>query len=151
MRHKTLSLNLIIPFLFFLAACGGGGGGDGTPPPTTAPTISSVTLYKVVNDTPVESLSFDIGDMVNIEIIANDPDLDMSTLYISQFLLPDLDTPYEPISENVLPSQQGADMTYFFIEPIEIGGPAGNWRSCFMIVDGAGNESNEFCVNAVVN
>jgi VWFA-related protein len=151
MKHKNWSLILIIPFLFFLAACGGGGGGGDGTPSTTAPIISSVTLFKVVNDTPVESLSFDIGDTVNIEINANDPGLDMTTLYISQFLLPDLDTPFEPISENVLPSQQGADMTYFFIEPVVIDGPAGNWHSCFMIVDGAGNESNEFCVNVVVN
>jgi len=42
-------------------------------------------------------------------------------------------------------------MVYFFIENTIVDGPAGNWRICFWIVDIAGNESNEFCVNLVIN
>ena len=144
-KSVAILFSILISF-----GCGGGGGG-GDVPPTTAPTISSITAFKIVNGFPIESLSFDIGDMSNIEITASDPDLDMNTVFISQFLLPDLDSPFFPTSEQILPSQSDPNMKYFFIDPIEIVGPAGNWRMCIWIVDKAGNESNEFCVNVVVN
>lgn len=77
-------------------------------------------------------------------------DLNMDALYISQYLYPNFETTHLPISNSILPSQSSADMVYFFIENIEIVGPTGNWRFCFLIVDKSGNESNEFCLNAVI-
>jgi hypothetical protein len=77
--------------------------------------------------------------------------MDMNTLFISSYLLPNLDSPYDPIAEKILPTQAGPTMEYYFVEPIEIEGPAGNWRICFWIVDNVGNESNDFCVNMIVN
>lgn len=137
---------LSLPFTY--GGCNGGGGGDdsGTPP-----SISSVILYKIVDGTPTETLIFDIGDEYNVNIYASDPDLNMSTLYVSEYLLPDLDTPYYPTGETILPSQVAADMIYFLIENGVVAGPAGDWRVCFLIIDGAGNESNEFCLNIVIN
>ena len=151
MKQKFIWIKSVAILFAILISFGcGGGGGGGDVPPTTAPTISSLTAFKIVNGVPIETLSFDIGDMSNIEITASDPDLDMNTVFISQFLLPELDSPFFPTSEQILPSQSDPNMKYFFIDPIEIVGPAGNWRMCIWIVDKAGNESNQFCINAVV-
>ena len=144
---------VILSLSFSYVGCpGGGGGGGGGDDHGTAPTISSIKLFKVVEGVPIETLIFDTGDLLNWSIIANDPDLDMNTLFISPYLSPDFDFPAEADIELILPSQLDATMDYFFVEPIGITEDlAGNWRLCFWIVDKAGNESNEFCVHIVIN
>lgn len=147
---------VVLSLSFSYVGCDGGGGGGGGAgggvDPGTAPTILSVKCFKIVDGVPIESLIFDTDDLFNWNITANDPDLDMDTLFLSTFLGPDYDTPYEPDIEMVLPSQLDPTMEYFFIEPIKLTEiEAGNWRLCIWIVDIAGNESNEFCVNIVVN
>ena len=143
---KTLSVMLAI---MFIAACGGGGGSD--TPPQTAPVINELKLIKPdeFNDWP--QFSFSVGEKYNVEIKATDPDLDMTALYVNQYLLPNLDSPFYQTVEIVLPTQEGPQMMYFFIEDQKILGPVGDWRVCFMIVDAAGNESEEFCINVVIN
>lgn len=136
-----------MPYIY--GGCAGGGGGGGNQ--GTTPSISSVLLFKMVAGAPVETLTFEIGDEFNINVFATDPDLDMHTLYASQYLFPDLNSPYFPIAEFIMPTQTDTNMVYFLITNSEVVGPAGDWRICFYIVDEAGNESDDFCVNAVIN
>jgi len=148
----VLLLAMSLPFTY--GGCGGGGGGGGAGgggAVGTAPTISDVKFYKIVDGVPVETLIFDIGDKFNFDLFASDPDLDMDTCYIEEYLLPDIDVPYGPTIELILPTQTAVDMVYFAEEDSTVDGPAGTWRECFWMVDTAGNESNEFCVNVVVN
>ena len=136
-----------ILFSFICFACGSSSSG----PSSAAPRVHGVALFKVDEfGFKTETLSFTIGDLANLEVYATDPDLDMQTLYFEEYWLPNPDE-YHLTGEMILPSQSGPDMTYFLIEPIEITGPAGNYRMCFWIVDKVGNESNEFCVNYVAN
>ena len=143
---KTLSVLMAI---LFMTSCGGGGGSD---TPQTAPVIDGVHLVKPdqfsFDDIPQDY--FFIGEKYNVEIRATDPDLDMAALYVNQYLLPNLDSPFYQTVEIVLPTQEGPQMMYFFIEDQTILGPVGDWRVCFMIVDAAGNESEEFCIHVVV-
>ena len=140
---------LLLPFTY--GGCSGGGGGDDGDR-GTAPEISPVILLKIVDGVPTQTLSFDVGDIVNISVIATDPDLDMNTLFTTPYLAPDFDSPAEPDIELELPSQTDPTMEYFFNNFIEISEDlVGNWRLCFWIVDNAGNESNEFCVNLIIN
>jgi hypothetical protein len=149
---------LSLSFSFFGCVPGpgggsGGSGGSGSPVDDngTAPSILDIKLFKIVDDAPIESSSFNIGDITNMSMIANDLDLDMNTLFISKFLLPDLDSPFVPTSEIILPTQTYHTIEYYFIEPIDIEGPAGDWQICFLIVDKAGNESNEVCINITIH
>ena len=135
-------LGLVLPFVY--GGCNGGGGG-GNDNSTPAPEITSVALLKNGQQT----LTFEIGDMYNLAVHAFDTDLDMEKIFIDQFLLPNLDAPYYPTTEFILPSQSEVNMVYFLLEDGQVTGPAGNWRICFLIVDAVGNESNEFCVNIV--
>lgn len=139
---------IIISILALLFGCGGGS--DSNPAvTTTAPVISSVKLTNpaLFNDWP--QYEFYIGDMVDVEMIANDPDLDMTTLYVTHYLSPDFDTPYLQTIEVTLPSQTTSRAKYVLINPIEVVGPAGTWKVCFMIVDSVGNESNNFCFDSI--
>ena len=78
----------VLSLSFSYVGCPGGGGGGGDDN-GTAPTISSIKLFKEVEGVPIETLIFDTGDIFNWSIIANDPDLDMNTLFMSPYLSPD--------------------------------------------------------------
>jgi len=152
MKKRTFAfliilIALLLPFTY--GGCGGGGGGDNDDDHGTAPTISSVKFAKIVDDVPIETGSFDTDDVLNIFIKATDPDLDMNTLYISAFLSPNFDTPYDVI-DRILPSQDEPTSLFWTSVPLS-DTETGIWRFCLWIVDSAGNESNEFCEHIIVN
>jgi len=68
------------------------------------PEISSVRLSKLIDGQYVETSNFEIGDTANILVIAVDPDLDMDTMYIDEYLSPDFKTPFDSL-EIILSSQ----------------------------------------------
>lgn len=146
---KLISLLFVV---LLVVSCSGGGGGGGNDN-GTRPVIADLVMYErnPITNEYEESYVYEIGDMVNFEVYASDPDLDMDTLYASQYLLPNTTEPYYPESTQLLPTQSDADMIYYLLEDVEIEGPAGNWRFCVYIVDERGNESDEFCVNIVTN
>lgn len=153
---KSLMFVFILAFTlpFTYGGCnGGGGGGDNNDNVITgtAPEITSVQLFKVNKYGEITpTLTFSIGDLFNIHVSAFDVDLDMAKMFVDQFLLPNIDAPYYPTIDLFLPMQNEISMIYYLIESTEVQGPAGDWRICFLIVDSAGNESNEFCVNTVI-
>ena len=144
---RTIGLSIIF---IFAISCSGGGGGGGDDNSGTAPVIDSVTLFRIIDDVPIERLVFDIGDEINLNIFATDPDMDIDTLFVSQFLFPNTDIPYSPVLEFLLPSQIEPSIRYFLLSNTVIEGPAGDWRICFYVVDEAGNESNDFCLNVLI-
>jgi len=144
---RTIGLSIIF---IFAISCSGGGGGGGDDNSGTAPVIDSVTLFRIIDDVPIERLVFDIGDEINLNIFATDPDMDIDTLFVSQYLFPNTDIPYSPVLEFLLPSQIEPSIRYFLLSNTVIEGPAGDWRICFYVVDEAGNESNDFCLNVLI-
>ena len=90
---------LVLFFLLLLTACNEGGDDDydGSPPE-----ISSVRLARLIDGQYVETSSFEIGDAANILVIAVDPDLDMDTMYIDEYLSPDFKTPFDSL-DNPIP------------------------------------------------
>ena len=109
------------------------------------PEISSVRLSKLIDGQYVETSNFEIGDTANILVIAVDPDLDMDTMYIDEYLSPDFKTPFNTVE--IILFSQADPTTEYLLETAEVTGQVGSWRNCFLVVDSAGNESNEFCVN----
>ena len=145
---RTIGLSII--FIFAISCSGGGGGGGGDDNSGTAPVIDSVTLFRIIDGVPIERLVFDIGDEINLNIFATDPDMDIDTLFVSQYLFPNTDIPYSPVLEFLLPSQIEPSIRYFLLSNTVIEGPAGDWRICFYVVDEAGNESNDVCLNVLI-
>jgi len=142
MAECNMKKLLVLFFLLLLTACSeGGGGGDAGSPPE----ISSVRLARLIDGQYVETSSFEIGDAANILVIAVDPDLDMDTMYIDEYLSPDFKTPFNSLE--IILSSQVDPTTEYLLETAEITGQVGSYRDCFLVVDSAGNESNEFCVN----
>ena len=140
MAEYNMKKLLVLFFLLLLTACNEGGDDDGSPPE-----ISSVRLARLIDGQYVETSSFEIGDAANILVIAVDPDLDMDTMYIDEYLSPDFKTPFDSLE--IILSSQADPTTEYLLETAEINGQVGSYRDCFLVVDSAGNESNEFCVN----
>ncbi len=125
-------LMIITATLLFFACGGGGGGSSGTPP-----TIHEVGVFRTTSpDSQVSTLS--VGREYYIAVHASDPDLDMRSLRIEQYH----DGASSPMYvDNVrLPGQESSSTLYWDV--IYITGPAGVWRTSFMITDASGNNSN---------
>ncbi len=148
-RVNRLVLTAILSLLLVFVGCGGGGGGGGGDSSKgTAPKINNVTITDG-NFNPKST--FRIGDKGNFVASVNDPDLDITGIYVSEFFPSDSETPYSGPSEVVLPSQSAADMDYVLIEPTTITGPVGGWRLEFQVEDAQGNMSNIFRTYVVIN
>ena len=145
MAECNMKKLLVLFFLLLLTACSEGGGGGGRGDAGSPPEISSVRLAKLIDGQYVETLNLEIGDTASFSVIAVDPDLDMDTLYIDEYLSPDFKTPVNSVE--IILSSQADPTTEYVIETAEITGQVGSYLDCFLVVDSAGNESNEFCVN----
>lgn len=138
MRKLTIILTMLGLLFVIISGCNGG---DGAAPLGTAPKINDAALYDIYWD---ETYSFAIGDWVNWAIWATDPDLDMTSLYVTQYHPSDSTTPYYGPDYIGLPSQSDADMIYYAVNPTQVIGPIGSWRIEFQVEDAKGNDSNIF-------
>ncbi|MBW1690828.1 MAG: hypothetical protein JRF35_01890 [Deltaproteobacteria bacterium] len=148
LRYISLVALFLLSLLGIVGSNGGGGDGGGETGSTTsnngtAPTINNVELYDV--DWNLK-YSFTIGDDANFAVYATDSDKDMDCCYITQYYPLDSSIPYYGPDIMYLPSQSEVDMVYWNVNPIEVTGPAGNWRIEFQIEDANGNESDIFKV-----
>jgi hypothetical protein len=80
-----------------------------------------------------------------------DRDLDIKTLYMTQYYPFDATTPYYGPDSLPLPSQSIPEEVYCSLAPVEVEGPAGSWRIEFQVSDARGNDSNIFTVNVLVS
>ena len=124
-------------FIILLVISGCGGGDD--PDDRTAPIITNVVLTDI--DGYTES-TFRIGDTVNVAVYATDPDLDMETLFVTEYhsAWPSYHPYYGP--DTILLSQPTTNTVYYF--SVVVIGPVGNWRIEFQIDDYKGHSSNVF-------
>ena len=139
---------LAIVFVLLISCGGGGGGDDGDSGPP--PKINDVRLAKITDSGYVETLAFEFGDEINMDVWATDPDLNMVELFITEYRNTGIELIPNGQTRQLLPDQGDVDMHYYFLEDIVITNPVGNYRECFYIVDKKGNESNDFCINIVV-
>jgi len=147
--RKSLSI-LCIVLIGLTLLCPGCNGGNGGAPPGTVPKINWVELY-LWDDPYVPRLEFTIGDQADFLVSATDPDLDIKTLYITQYYPSDETMPYHGPESLSLPSQSDTDALYWPLAPTEVTGPAGGWRIEFQICDARGNYSNIFTIYVLIN
>ena len=130
--------------------CSGCNGGNGGAPPGTAPKISDVGLYDW--NYPYDwTLTFTVGDQSGFCVWVRDPDLDIKTLWITQYWPAEATMPYygpEPIS---LPSQSDPEEVLCSLTPMDVTGPAGSGRIDFQLSDARGNDSNIFTIYVVIS
>jgi len=138
----------LLILVVFLVACGGGGGG-GSDDKTPSPEILNAAFYTYSGEW-VESIYFEHGDVINFIVSAIDIDMNMEKLFIQTYKETDSELIPIDLSELILSTQSEAEMRYFLLEPYVMDWPEAYYRVCFYIVDGDGNESNEFCVNILV-
>ena len=98
----------------------------------------------------VESLWFEIGDEVNFDIFASDPDLDIYSIVITEYQHIGNEWVLVIHNTDTLPTQQATDYHYYFLGNLIVPGPAGNYKDCLYLIDSEGNESNEICLNTLV-
>lgn len=134
--------------LLLLASCGGGGGGSSG----SAPEIEDVAMFNV-NDpgNPLEALSFQVGDFIDVHIDASDPDKDIKKAWITEYYPADSDDIWEGPLEAGLPSQSTPDTVFFLIEPLEVTPPAGGYRAEITLEDSRGHLSNTWTIYYSVN
>ena len=139
------ALIFLIGFLFLISACVIKPSDDSDDSYSgTAPRITNVQLFYWDGYDWVEDDLFYIGEYTNFLAYVTDPDLNITTLWISQFYPYTSDTPYYGPDAIMLPSQSAADASYYSIEPFEVEGPAGNWRIEFQAEDDTNKMSNVF-------
>lgn len=137
---------LTLMALLFIYSCGGGGGSGGSPPQN----LPKITDVIICNEDWFAQYSFDIGEYANFIVYAEDPDLNMETLYVNLYLS-ESSIPYFGPVIYFLPDQSDVETSYYNSDPIEIIWPSGEYRLEFEIEDAKGNESNIFKVIIYVN
>lgn len=142
---------LVGMFIFFilLVGCGGGGGG-GNNDNGTAPVVEDAVIFKITDLGWMPASGFSVGDEVNFEILATDPDLDMVAMIIESYLVTGSELDLQSIAEVQIPPQTEATETYYLDSNIIVEGPAGDYQECVYIVDARGNESAEYCKDITV-
>ncbi len=113
------------------------------------PILTEVDMYNVTDPTnPVESSTFGVGDHASFDIDAEDDDLNMKTVWVTENLVTNETTTVVSGPQAVpLPGQNGQQiMTYTNIDPIIISPPKGNYRIDFQIEDATGLESEVYSV-----
>lgn len=144
---------LIVCFLLFgLIGCSGGGGGNNDT--GTAPRITNVELYRIVDGNEIPTTAFNVGDWTSFKLWSYDPDKDVSKIIIEYYYPINAETPYydEPVTV-LIPSQPEAEVIVYPNEPLYIDGdgPAGQWRVEFYLVDNQGHESNIWVIYVSVS
>jgi len=103
---------------------------------------------------PYVATTFGIGVHVSFDMDAEDDDLNMKTLWVTEYLVTNETTTvvsYHPTSV-ALPGQDGQQIvSWTNIDPITISEPKGNYRFDFFIEDATGNESAVMSITFQVN
>ena len=109
------------------------------------PKIRAAISYNVNDpENPVLTTIFEIGDNVSFTVRAEDGDYDMATLWATLYNRADFETPLSGPDDVPLTKQTSQIMTYSYIFPITITGPAGEYSMDFQVEDARGNISNVY-------
>ena len=119
------------------------------------PIFTDIHMYNVNDPTnPVEVSTFGIGDHASFDIDAEDDDVNMKTLWVTEYygasIVTTTGTPYNGPNAVALPKQTSQIMAYSNIDPITISPPKGNYIMDFQIEDATGNESEVLSITYTV-
>lgn len=148
MRNIFISIMVLMTVLMYYGcdADEGEHGGSGF-----IPKIETIISYNYNDpESPVSTTSYAIGDEVRFSIEVEDVDLDVETLR---------GTLYEYGTDNIitgpidvqLTEQTTKSMIYYYIFPITIEGPAGDYSMVFVVEDANGNQSSTLTLSYVVD
>ncbi len=104
----------------------------------TAETAPEITIVQFYDSGGNATYTFQIGDQADLLVYANDPDQDMETLSIQQTHVASGNSDSAMFE---LPEQTEVEMVYH-VGPMDIIGPAGEWKLEFTITDAEGNTSS---------
>ncbi len=129
-----------------------GCGGIDAPDSEKAPIITNVVFFTCNDPTfnPDHKYVFNINDEFDILIYATDHNLDMETLFITEYCVNSLTTVCDTNSYE-LPDQVGVDRGYHFANCFTVDGPVGSYKFEFQIDDVAGHSSNIFKLYYTIN
>ena len=130
-------IKLSIVGLCVILMANGCSGGKGHPGIGFIPKIINAIMVNVKDST--SSFTFSIQ--------AEDQDLNMKTLWVTEYSPADSETPYNGPNSFPLPKQSNQEMTYTQIGPITLSGPAGGYRMDLQIEDASGNKTDVFNIN----
>lgn len=153
MKNFLKCAGVLITATLFLYSCEGVGDGNrNRESGVSSPMVEQVVLYQeVIDGEEVPVVKFYLKDMYDFKVTASDSDMDMYSLYMEQYLLPDTGIPYYPEPMKLLlPTQTAEVVDYMSLDSLTVPGEAGEWRLCFWIVDIQGNESDDFCLTIIV-
>jgi hypothetical protein len=117
------------------------------------PLIKNISMYNDNDPTnPVETTTFETGDFASFKMNAEDDDLNMKNLWVTEYLVNNETTAFISGPTAVpLPGQNGQQtVSWSNIDPITISLPQGNYRLDFQIEDAVGNKSNVFSLSYLV-
>jgi hypothetical protein len=138
MKYVKLS---IIGLCVILMA-NGCSGGKGNPGIGFIPKIIDAQMSNVKSFTSI----FTAGDQVTFTVAAEDQDLNMKTLWVTEYSVAESEIPYNGPNEITLPKQSSQSITYSEIGPITLSGTSGVYRMDFQIEDARGNKSDVYSV-----
>jgi hypothetical protein len=116
------------------------------------PILTDVHMLNV-NDAihPVELTTFGVGDHVSFDIDAEDDDVNMKTVWVTENLVTNATTAVVSGPNAVaLPKQTEEVMAYTNIDPITLSQPTGKYRIDFQIEDVTGNKSEVISITFLV-
>jgi hypothetical protein len=137
---KYIQLSIIGLCVILMA--NGCSGGKARPGVGFFPKIINATMVNVDNTAG----TFTAGDRVAFSVEAQDEDLNMKTLWVTEYSSDDLDTPFVPPYEIALPTQSSQDMTYTDLGQIPLTGPAGTYTMNLQIEDATGNKTDVYTI-----
>ena len=118
------------------------------------PIFTDIFMYNVDDPTkPYEATTFGIGDHASFDMDAEDDDLNMKTLWVTEYLVTnETSTVISGPQAVALPDQNGQQIvSWTNIDPITISQPKGNYTLDFYIEDATGNESVVLSISYKVN
>ena len=138
---KYIKLSIVGLCVIFMAS--GCSGGKGHPGIGFIPKIKDAIMVNVKDSTSL----FTTGDQATFSVQAIDQDLNMKTLWVTEYSSADSETPYNGPNSFPLPKQSNQEMTYNQIGSITLSGPAGQYRMDIQIEDASGNKTDVFNIN----
>jgi hypothetical protein len=136
-------IKLSIVGLCVILMANGCNAGKGHPGVGFIPKIKDARMINVKDS----ASTYTAGDQVTFSVQAEDQDLNMKTLWVTEYHPTGSETPYDGPNSIILPKQSSESMTYSQLGPITLSGPTGDYKMDIQIEDASGNKTNVFSIN----
>jgi hypothetical protein len=157
--EKLFNLAMAVLFAATIIGCSDNGDDNSSSDQTTSPEIKKVFLHACTRNIydelvcdPVHTSNANTRQEGVLKIWFSDRDTDLRTLYINHFHESDGFTTAVSTQSVQIPPKKTPDFQHVFIDdPFVVSAPTGFWKLRFLAVDEAGNESNEYEFDFLVN